>query len=95
MEVVYNGLAPQAAVDPLSVRAELGIPADACVVLNVGRLVAGKAPDVFVEAGRIVCRENPKAYFMLVGGEDPLEKGRPARTELNSLIRWEIYRPCR
>ena len=87
MEVVYNGLAPQDAVDPLSVREELGIPADAFVVLNVGRLVAGKAPGVFVEAGRIVCREHPKAYFVLVGGEDPLEKGSPARSELSSLIR--------
>jgi glycosyltransferase involved in cell wall biosynthesis len=86
-EVVYNGLAPQAASDPLSVREELGIPADAFVVLNVGRLVAGKAPSVFIKAGRIVCRENPKAYFVLVGGEDPLEKGRPALSELNSLIR--------
>lgn len=86
-EVVYNGLAPQTAMEPSGIREELGIPEDAYVLLNVGRLVACKAPDVFIEAGRMVCRENSKAYFVLVGGKDPLEKGNPAQSQMNNLIR--------
>ncbi|MHB9031999.1 MAG: glycosyltransferase family 4 protein [Anaerolineae bacterium] len=76
--VIYNGLDPD---QPLAVkdnlRAELGIPPDAPFLVNVGRLVRGKAPHLFIEAAQHVYADHPEAYFALVGGADQPEAGRP------------------
>lgn len=71
LTVIPNGLnlAVQATSGP-SIRAELGIPPDAPLVLNVGRLVEGKAPHLFIEAAAKAAERHPEAWFVLVGGAD-------------------------
>jgi glycosyltransferase involved in cell wall biosynthesis len=74
--VIYNGLRSDAPLASASgLRAELGVPADAPFVVNVGRLVAGKAPHLYVQAAQIAARVMPAAFFALVGGPDQLEPG--------------------
>ncbi len=76
LQVIHNGL-------PLSppivlrggLREELGVPTDAPFVVNVGRLVDGKAPHLYVQAAQLALREIPTAYFALVGGADSIEPG--------------------
>jgi len=52
-------------------RSELGIPENAYIVGMVGRISPQKAPDVFIEAARLIKNEIPNAYFMIVGdGEE-------------------------
>ncbi|MCZ7667770.1 MAG: glycosyltransferase [Chloroflexi bacterium] len=53
-----------------SLRAELGIPPYAPIVLNVGRLIAGKAPHLFISAAESAAVQHPEAHFILVGGPD-------------------------
>lgn len=76
MVVISNGIdwmiSPDSADD---IRKELRIPSAAPLVVNVGRLVAGKAPHLFIEAAQIVSQTIPNAYFILVGGPDQLEPG--------------------
>ena len=69
--VIPNGLPMIERGDPLpSIRGELGIPPDAPLVLNVGRLIAGKAPHLFVAAAESAAAQHPAAHFVLVGGPD-------------------------
>ncbi|MBK8988617.1 MAG: glycosyltransferase family 4 protein [Chloroflexi bacterium] len=69
--IIPNGLNLAAAPDNApSIRAELGIPPDAPLVLNVGRLIAGKAPHLFIAAAEIAASHHPDAHFVLVGGPD-------------------------
>jgi glycosyltransferase involved in cell wall biosynthesis len=81
-EVIPNGLEINTGVEMDRVagglRAELGVPPDAPFIVNVGRLVAGKAPHVFVEAARAVASVAPQAVFALVGAADTPEPGQPA-----------------
>lgn len=51
-------------------RKELGIPDDAFVVGQVGRLTKQKAPDIFVEMASHVKQEVPNAFFLMVGNGD-------------------------
>ncbi len=74
--VIHNGLpldAPLASAAGL--REELSIPSDVRLVISVGRLVAGKAPHLFMEAAQRVAPSMPEVYFILVGGPDRLEPG--------------------
>lgn len=48
-------------------RKELGIPEDAFIVGQVGRLSKQKAPDTFVKAAKLIKEKIPNAYFILVG----------------------------
>ncbi|MBE0565095.1 MAG: glycosyltransferase [Krumholzibacteria bacterium] len=68
--LVHNGIAttrPQVATDRPAVRAAWNLPADAPLVGMVGRLVAWKGPDVFLQAAAKIAAARPEARFMLVG----------------------------
>lgn len=52
---------------PVDLRGQLGIPEDALVVGNVGRLAAQKAPEVFVRACALVAVAVPGPHFVLIG----------------------------
>ena len=52
---------------PKKSRNELGIPKDAIVIGQVGRLTPQKAPDIFVKMAAIVKKEIPNAFFVMVG----------------------------
>lgn len=69
--VIPNGLPRIVNADQApSLRAELGIPPYAPIVLNVGRLIAGKAPHLFISAAESAAVQHPEAHFILVGGPD-------------------------
>lgn len=70
-----------------TIRQELGIPAEAPLVVNVGRLVSGKAPHLFIEAAQLVSKTLPQARFVLVGGPDKLEPGQAPPPYLDTLDR--------
>lgn len=57
--------------DPQEVRRKLGIPADAVVVCQIGRLAPQKNPLALVRIAEKVCGEFPHVVFLLVG-EGPL-----------------------
>ncbi|MEP6756212.1 MAG: glycosyltransferase family 4 protein [Chthonomonadales bacterium] len=78
VRTIYNGTdmqisAPGQSVSPnvLSVRAELGIPADALIVGQVGRVDSFKGAPLAVEAAGQVVKAFPSAYFVFVGHTDP------------------------
>ncbi len=57
--------------DPIAraeLRAELGLPAEARVVIMVARLQAIKNPELFIAVAREVRRRHPDTQFWLVGG---------------------------
>jgi glycosyltransferase involved in cell wall biosynthesis len=78
VETVYNGtdFAPYA-VRPathesvLSVRAELGLPADAELVGQIGRVDSFKGAPLLVRAAKEIVRHCPRAYFVFVGHAAP------------------------
>ena len=68
--VLYYGidLTPfQDIVDPISVRAELGIPPDAFVVGHVGRFFEQKNHTFLVDIAAEVARREPSMFLLLVG----------------------------
>ena len=68
LQVIYNGIDLEEIKNTKSKsRKELGIPEDAFVVGQVGRLSDQKAPDTFVKAAKLIKEKIPKAYFILVG----------------------------
>ncbi|MBP6469354.1 MAG: glycosyltransferase family 4 protein [Chloroflexi bacterium] len=74
LTIIPNGLNQiNPPADATAVRAELRIPPDAPLVLNVGRLVAGKAPHLFIQAAEMVAARHAKVHFVLVGGADNAE----------------------
>jgi len=60
------------------VRGELGLSADAAVVVNVMRLAPQKAPLDFIDAAGRLLREIPDAQFLIVG-DGPLRETAEAR----------------
>lgn len=91
--VVYNGQELDAPLVTASdVRGEFGVPATAPLVVNVGRLVAGKAPHLFVQAARRVLQAKPDAVFVLVGGSDLAELGQPPVTYPDELA--QVVKDC-
>lgn len=82
IHTVYNGtdfLAPSAEraedyIAPaasLSVRAELGLPADAQLVGQIGRVDSFKGAPILVRAAKEVTARCPRAYFVFVGDAEP------------------------
>jgi glycosyltransferase involved in cell wall biosynthesis len=76
VQTVYNGtdfdIASQSCGrQGLSVRAELGLPAEAQIVGQVGRVDEFKGARLLVQAARHIVDERPRAYFMLVGRAEP------------------------
>ena len=68
----------------------LGLPENARIVVNIGRLVREKRQDVFLRAARRILAEVGETYFMLVGAgpdRDRLEL-LPVRRELGSRVRF-------
>jgi glycosyltransferase involved in cell wall biosynthesis len=68
--VLYYGidLRPfRSPIDPIQVRAELGIPPKAYVVGHVGRFDPQKNHDFFVDIAAAITRRDRDAYFLLVG----------------------------
>ncbi len=57
----------QDSVDPVAVRAELGIPADAFVIGHVGRFVEQKNHTFLVEIAAEVAKREPRMRLLLVG----------------------------
>ena len=55
----------------LSVRAELGVPADARLVAVFGRVDESKGQHILVQAASKIVQECPQAYFVFVGHADP------------------------
>ena len=53
-------------------RSEMGIPEDAFVVGQIGRLTAQKSPDMFIKMAREIKDRMDNAYFLLIG--DGMEK---------------------
>lgn len=51
-------------------RNDLNIPLDAFVVGMVGRISEQKAPDIFIRAAKLVKKEIPNAYFIIVGSDE-------------------------
>jgi glycosyltransferase involved in cell wall biosynthesis len=74
--VIYNSVDPDALNGPAKseqeLRMELGLPKDAFVYLNVGRLDAQKNHRVLLEAFRTTCEVVSDAYLLLAG-QGPLE----------------------
>lgn len=74
IRVIRNGIAAgitEAGPAAPSARADLGIPADAPVVGTVGRLVAVKGHDLFLQAAARVSARRPETAFVIVG-EGPM-----------------------
>ena len=68
LQVIYNGIDLEEIKNTKpKTRKELGIPEDAFVVGQVGRLSEQKAPDTFVKAAKLIKEKIPNAYFILVG----------------------------
>lgn len=69
-QVLYYGidLSPfRGPVDSATLRAELGIPADAFVVGHVGRFDVQKNHEFLVEIAAAIVQRHPNTYFLLVG----------------------------
>jgi glycosyltransferase involved in cell wall biosynthesis len=94
--VIPNAVAPiptPAPAERARLRAELGL-GDGPVVASVGRLMAVKAPERFVEMAALVAREVPSARFLMVG-DGPLRPGlerRAAELGLGDAIRFAGWR---
>jgi len=76
VHTVYNGtdfsvLDSIPAATPLSVRAELGVPADAELVGLFGRVDSFKGHPLLVRAARSIVEARPRSYFVFVGHADP------------------------
>lgn len=68
LQVIYNGIDLEEIKNTVpKTRKELGIPEDAFIVGQVGRLSKQKAPDTFVKAAKLIKEKIPNAYFILVG----------------------------
>jgi len=73
--LIYNFVDPTAFYQPEKrkpTRKTLGIPEDAVVVLNAGRLVPQKAQTDFLKVARFCCDQDKNFYFLLLG-EGPLQ----------------------
>ena len=55
-------------------RAELGIAEDAFVVGMIGRLSPQKAPDVFIQAAKLIHKQIPNSAFIIVGNGEESEQ---------------------
>jgi glycosyltransferase involved in cell wall biosynthesis len=76
VHTVYNGTDLQDGdriipAPSLSVRAELGLPADAELVGQIGRVDSFKGAPLLVRAAKEVVAQRPRAYFVFVGHAEP------------------------
>jgi glycosyltransferase involved in cell wall biosynthesis len=83
---VWNGVDPEAfhpGVEGASLRAELGVPKEAFVVVLAAQLVPWKGHRLLLEAAPELLRQVPSAYLLLVG-EDLFADHPGYRSELQS-----------
>lgn len=69
--VIHNGLDPAAFAQPRpdpALRRELGVPANAPLVIVLARLVPSKGIECFIEAAAAVRSRSPETRFLIVGG---------------------------
>jgi glycosyltransferase involved in cell wall biosynthesis len=88
VHVVLNAIEPERwdpSIDPLPVRRELGVRADAKIVTCVARIFRPKGQVELVRAMATVCREEPAALLLLVGQDYP--PGSSHTAELKALAR--------
>jgi glycosyltransferase involved in cell wall biosynthesis len=64
-------IAPPPDAERAKARAELGLPADARLFINVGYADMRKGFDIFLRIARAVCARRADAYFVWVGGGTP------------------------
>jgi len=84
IRVIYSAVEPMTPVEGAreSVRSDLGLAPDTVLVGNVASLVDHKGHKYLIEAAKIVCRELPKARFVIVGkGELESELKRQAEDQ--------------
>lgn len=67
IRVIYNGVSPPPAAGRFDLRAELGLPAGAPLVVWLGQITVRKAPEVFVAAAAEIARREARAHFVLCG----------------------------
>jgi len=72
--------------DPAPVRAELGLPARAKVILCVARLFHWKGQRELLQAAALVRRELPDLQLLIVGAEDAVAGGPRYLEELRALV---------
>lgn len=75
LQLIYNGIDIEKVenTEPIN-REKVGIPKDAFVVGQVGRLSKQKSPDIFVKAAVKIKEKIPNAFFLLVGDGDEREQ---------------------
>lgn len=68
LQVIYNGIDLDGIKNTSAKsKSELNIPENTFVIGQVGRLSKQKAPDTFVKAAKLIKKEIPNAYFLMVG----------------------------
>src|SRR5579884_1467892 len=69
IQVLYNGLdaGGETDGDPISLRADLGIPANALLLGGAFRLYPEKRPLLWIEVAARVARSHPDAWFVMFG----------------------------
>lgn len=73
LKVIFNGIDIESYnlnYRAIPDRKSFGIPINAFVIGMVGRISKQKAPDVFIKAAKLIKKEIPEAYFVLVGDGD-------------------------
>lgn len=68
LEVILNGI-DFTAIEQAKTkrRSDLGIPKDAFIIGMVGRISEQKAPDIFIQAAKLIKESIPNVFFMIVG----------------------------
>ncbi|HSI82861.1 MAG: glycosyltransferase [Candidatus Methylacidiphilales bacterium] len=74
----------------VALREELGIPADAFVLLYVGRLSGEKNIATLLDAFRLVHQRDPRFYLVVVG-DGPLRRLLPAIRKDTQALHWHTY----
>lgn len=75
--VVYNGIRTDRFAQPVDreeVRRELGIAANALIVVNVSRFVPHKRHEFLVQVAECIITQRPDVYFLLIGSGPLKEK---------------------
>lgn len=73
LKVIFNGIDIESYnlnYRTIPDRKSFGIPINAFVIGMVGRISKQKSPDVFIKAAKLIKKEIPEAYFVLVGDGD-------------------------
>jgi alpha-1,6-mannosyltransferase len=75
----------------LELRAELGLPPGACVLLYVGRLSGEKNIETLLEAFRKLRQRGDKDYWLVLIGDGPLRRLLPSVREETKALVWRSY----